>query len=246
MGILLVMNPIEHLIQNISSIEAALGYTFRDRSLLTLAFVHRSFINENRDVTEHNERLEFLGDSILGLLISDYLYRTLPDIPEGDLSSFRSRLVDANSCFKYVQTFHLEQYILLGKGEKHNDGRGRESILADLFEALIGAIYLDGGIDAVRNFFFAHFLESIQEILSQPQCNWKALLQDFCQRKYQQTPDYSVISAEGPDHGKIFTIAVLVDGQELGRGTGASKKEAQQAAAGDAISRLDPTEQKRC
>jgi ribonuclease-3 len=232
------MNQMEYLYQHISTIEAKLGYAFRDRSLLTLAFVHRSFINENRMITQHNERLEFLGDAILGMLVSDYLYRYLPSTAEGQLSYLRSRLVEASSCVSYVQSLSIASYVLLGKGERMNDGRGRESILADLFEAIIGAIYLDGGLEAAKNFLFRNFTLQIEGILKTPLRNWKALLQDYCQKKYQQTPIYHVLQASGPDHSKVFEISVLINQKELGRGKGASKKEAQQAAAADAISRF--------
>jgi ribonuclease-3 len=120
-----------------------------------------------------------------------------------------------------------------------NDGRGRESILADLFEAIIGAIYLDGGIEAAKNFLFGNFSSEIEGILKKPLRNWKALLQDYCQKKYQQPPTYQVLEAVGPDHSKTFSIVVLINNQELGRGTGASKKEAQQAAASDALTHFD-------
>lgn len=233
------MNQMEFLLQNIPAIETKLGYTFLDRSLLTLAFVHRSFINENRMVAHHNERLEFLGDAILGMLISDYLYRRLPNNPEGELSYLRSRLVEASSCVHYVQSLHIADYVLLGKGERMNDGRGRESILADLFEAIIGAIYLDGGLEAAKTFLFRNFTGQIDETLKTPERNWKAQLQDYCQKKFQQTPVYQVLQASGPDHNKIFEISVLINGQEMGRGKGASKKEAQQEAAADALSRCN-------
>lgn len=235
------MHPMEHLTQNISLIEEKLGYVFHDRSLLTLAFVHRSFINENRMITQHNERLEFLGDAVLGMLISEYLYRVLPDHPEGELSYLRSRLVEAASCVNYVQSLHIAPYILLGKGERMNDGRGRESILSDLFEAIIGAIYLDGGLEGARAFLFRNFTEQIEATLKTPLRNWKALLQDICQKKFQQTPFYHVLEASGPDHSKTFEISVQINQKELGRGKGASKKEAQQAAAADALSRSEVT-----
>lgn len=232
------MNLMQHLIDHISTIESHLGYTFHDRSLLTLAFVHRSYVNENREVTQHNERLEFLGDTILGMLISEYLYRHLPDLPEGELSYLRSRLVEASSCVNYVQKLQVAPFILLGRGERMNDGRGRETILADLFEAIIGAIYLDGGLEVASTFLFQNFTDQIEAIIKTPHRNWKALLQDYCQKKFQQPPFYQVLQASGPDHSKTFEIAVLVNDQEAGRGIGASKKEAQQAAAADAFSRL--------
>lgn len=235
---MLCMKQIEYLIQNSSEIEAKLGYHFIDHAYLVLAFVHRSFINENKSITQHNERLEFLGDSVLGMLISDFLYHHLPTTPEGELSYLRSRLVEASSCVNYLQQLQVAPYILLGKGERMNDGRGRESILADLFEAIIGAIYLDGGIEAAKEFLFKNFTPQFQEILKTPLRNWKAILQDYCQKKFQQTPFYQVLHESGPDHSKIFKISVMINQKELGQGEGPSKKEAQQAAAADAVSRL--------
>ncbi|SCA62814.1 Ribonuclease 3 [Chlamydiales bacterium SCGC AG-110-P3] len=230
------MNPIEQLLTNASRIEAKLGYQFRDRELLALSFVHRSFVNENRQVTNsHNERLEFLGDSVLGLIISEYLYRYLPSKPEGELSYLRSRLVEASSCCLYIQHLDVEQYLLLGRGEGRNAGRGRDSILADLFEAVIGAIYLDGGLAATKRFLFKTFSEHFQNILRTPERNWKALLQDYAQKNYQQTPIYEVVSEKGPDHNKVFQISVTVDNQSVGEGEGPSKKEAQQIAAQAAV-----------
>jgi ribonuclease-3 len=233
------MNKLESLIQQAPEIESRLGYQFKDKSLLALAFVHRSFINENRDVNEHNERLEFLGDSVLGILIAEFLYRKLPTTPEGDLSYLRSRLVEASSCMAFIQKLNLESYVLLGKGERLNDGRGRDSILADLFEAVIGAIYLDGGIESARQFIFRNFTPEIDAILMTPLQNWKAMLQDHCQKKFQQAPNYHVLSESGPDHSKLFKIMVKLNDDELGVGEGPSKKEAQQAAAADAVSRLN-------
>jgi ribonuclease III len=231
-----MMNSLERLILDSSSIEAKLGYVFTHKSLLALAFIHRSFVNENRHITEqHNERLEFLGDSVLGVLIAEFLYRQLPATAEGELSHLRSRLVEGGSCASYIHKLNVEEYLCLGKGERMNDGRGRESILADLFEALIGAIYLDGGIDATRHFLFTHFKEEIEGILKEPVRNWKAELQDYSQKVHQQTPIYKVISESGPDHSKVFCVSVLINDREIGMGHGASKKEAQQAAASDAL-----------
>ena len=234
------MKAIEDILQKAPEIEGRLGYNFTDRSLLALAFVHRSYVNENKDASEHNERLEFLGDSILGMLVAEYLYRYLPGTPEGELSHLRSRLVEASSCVQYVQQLEVEKYLLLGKGERMNDGRGRESILADLLEAIIGAIFLDGGLPAAKAFLFKNFSTKIDAILKTPLKNWKALLQDFCQKNYQQTPQYVVLEAKGPDHSKIFKVAVVINNKEMGAGAGASKKEAQQAAAEAALHALIP------
>lgn len=232
----------QNLSEQIPIIEERLGYTFSSKNLLLLAFVHRSFFNENRElVQEHNERLEFLGDAILDLLISEYLYRLLPDLPEGDLSRLRSRLVEASSCLLYIQKLQLDTFLLLGRGERMNDGRGRESILSDLFEALIGAIYLDGGFAAAKSFLFSHFEAEINSIIEQPKHNWKAQLQDYAQKKYQQTPVYEVLEAVGPDHSKSFVVSVLINGEQMGSGQGSSKKEAQQAAAEQAWLKLNPS-----
>lgn len=232
------MKTIHDLRAEIHQIEQKLGYVFKKKELLELAFVHRSYINENKEIKEHNERMEFLGDSVLGLLIADALYSSMPDTSEGDLSSLRSRLVEASSCMNYVQELQLETHLLLGRGERMNDGRGRESILADLFEAVIGAIYLDGGLGAARQFIMQKCSKKIAAILETPLKNWKAILQDYCQKKYQRPPDYKLVSETGPDHSKQFVVAVEINAQELGQGQGPSKKEAQQAAAEVALKKL--------
>jgi ribonuclease III len=227
------------LMAHLSVVESRLGYVFQNKKLLRQAFIHRSYFNEHRDeATEHNERLEFLGDSILGLLISDYLYHHLPTQAEGELSRLRAHLVEAGSCAKYLQKMDLADFVQLGRGERMNEGRGRDTILADLFEALIGAVYLDGGMEEAKKFFWGHFQEEIQKILAHPARNWKAELQDYSQKKYQRPPLYKVMREEGPDHSKMFVIAAYLDDQEIGQGMGSSKKEGEQAAAQDAIEKL--------
>lgn len=232
------MDSLSALLTSLNDIEKQIGYTFTDRSILQMVFIHRSYINEAKTTLSHNERLEFLGDSVLGLLMSEYLYRLFPNTPEGELSFLRSRLVEASSCVLYIQTLSLEKYLILGKGERMNDGRGRDSILADLFEALIGAIYLDGGLEPAKKFLFSRFLPYIEQILKTPVKNWKAELQDFSQRKYHQMPIYKVLGESGPDHSKVFKVSVIVNNVEIGSGEGTSKKEAQQAAAEDAMKNL--------
>ncbi len=233
------MNPIEDLLDKAPVIEQKLGYSFLDKKLLVLSFVHRSFFNEHRNLVEqHNERLEFLGDSVLGLMISDYLYAHLPNEPEGYLSHLRSHIVESGSCAQLLGQLDVAGYVLLGKGERMNDGRGRETIIADLFEALIGAIYLDGGMDAAKQFFFSHFSAKIEEHLKQPLRNWKAELQDYSQKKYQKPPVYKVSKESGPDHSKIFHVIACIDDVDIGEGTGSSKKEAEMAAAEDALMKL--------
>jgi ribonuclease-3 len=172
------------------------------------------------------------------LVIAEYLYLSFPETPEGELSALRSRLVEGSACMLFIQKLDLEKYLLLGKGERMNDGRGRETILADLFEALVGAIYLDGGLKAASHFIFDKFQQEMDAILAMPLYNWKAILQDYCQKKFQKAPIYKVLDESGPDHSKNFTIAVMLDDVELGQGQGASKKIAQQAAAEHAFRQL--------
>lgn len=233
------MNPVEKLLAQAPLIEERIHYTFRDKNFLKLAFIHRSFFNEHRDLIEqHNERLEFLGDSVFGLIVSDYLYATLPIETEGHLSHLRSQIVEASSCVQMIQKLDIAEFVLLGRGESMNDGRGRDTILADLFEALIGAIYLDSGLEEVKTFFFLHFEEHVQAHLQMPTRNWKAELQDYSQKKYQKPPIYKVAKETGPDHSKIFHVLAVIEDQEIGEGMGSSKKEAAQNAAQDALRKL--------
>lgn len=231
-----MIGPYQKLLEQVSSIEERIGYPFKNKNILTLAFVHRSFFNENRRETlEHNERLEFLGDSVLGLLIAQYLYESFPEEPEGKLSHLKANLVEASTCAKFVQKLGLAEFILLGKGEKMQDGRSKESIQADLFEALLAAVYLDGGMDAAKEFFWKHFSEEIAEFVQKPLRNWKAELQEALQRNYQTLPVYKVIREQGPDHNKIFEVGVFLEEEHLGSGFGGSKKEAEQNAAQEAL-----------
>lgn len=221
----------DELLRERKTIEAILGYSFKNPDLLLLPFVHCSYLNEHPSIEEDNERLEFLGDSVFGLLISSFLYETLPSVPEGELSMLKAKIVEANSCYQFIQSLDLEKYLLLGKGEKLNLGRGRESILANLFEAIIGAIYLDGGLDAAKQYLFSRFQAQIDAIIKNPERNWKAKLQDHCQKEYQMTPVYEVVNESGPEHQKTFVIAVKIGERILGIGEGNTKKYAQQEAA---------------
>lgn len=238
------MNTEEKMSHDYEFIETRLGYSFKDKTLLQLAFIHKSYINEHPEIVAHNERLEFLGDAILGAIVSEYLYLHYPHLPEGDLSLMRSRIVEARSCVGYMEKLDLEKFILLGKGESRTGGRGRFSILADLFEALIGAIYLDADLNTVRHFIMHHFRDDIDRTLETPPSNWKALLQDVCQKKFQQTPVYILQRTTGPEHSKQFEIAVEIQGRLYKPGIGPTKKEAQQLAAKEALIILeeeDPT-----
>lgn len=230
------MDPYQHLVDNLDWMEQKIGYVFQDKQILLLAFVHRSFYNEHRNkVVEHNERLEFLGDSVLSILTSEYLYSSFPALSEGELSHMRSHLVDAAMCAKFLQKLGFAEFILLGKGEKRSEGKNKESIQSDLFEALLGALFLDGGFQVTKTFFWNHFTLDVLNSLQRPVRNWKAELQDYSQKKYQKPPVYQVLTAQGPDHNKQFEVAVYLEDQERGRGIGNSKKEAEQEAAQKAL-----------
>ncbi|MEN9654681.1 MAG: ribonuclease [Chlamydiota bacterium] len=235
------MDLLSDLKHNLGIVEEKIGRVFVNKEWLILAFVHRSYANEHKGaVREHNERLEFLGDSVLGLCIADYLYRRLPHYPEGALSQLRSQLVDAGACAKYCQKLNLGPHILLGRGEQMTEGKMKPSILADVFEALIGALFLDGGLHAVLSFLLAHFEREMEEAIGSPSRNFKAELQDLVQKQRQKPPVYKVIEESGPDHAKQFHVMVCVNDVEMGLGLGASKKEAEQRAAFEALSKLGP------
>ena len=221
-------------------VEKKIGYHFNDPELLELAFTHRSYWNENKESCKgHNERLEFLGDSILGMIVAEHLYKTLPHADEGTCSKMRAQVVAAEACAEHVRKLEIDSYLRLGKGERLNTGKGRDSILADLFESLLGAVYLDSCYEKVKQFFFTHFLAEIVARIEMPARNWKAELQDYAQKSFQQTPTYKVLEEFGPAHRKEFRVSVMIDGKQVGEGTGLSKKEAQVEAARTALMDLE-------
>lgn len=235
------MESVHELKDHLKALQDALGYTFKDSSLLVEAFTHSSFLNEHpEEVTESNERLEFLGDAVLGILVTQYLFEKFPNHPEGTLSNYRSKLVEGTSCTQYVEKLQLHSYLLLGRGEQLQYSQDpHPSMSADLFEALIGALFIDGGLKAADAFLSNHYLEDFEDILKNPSRNWKAELQDYTQKRYQKIPTYQVLEEVGPDHNKTFQIAVFIDDMNLGTGYGSSKKGAEQAAASDALYRLN-------
>lgn len=234
-SIVCVVNEHESIKEKYLIIEERIGYQFQNKELICLAFTHSSYTNEHVGLIS-NERLEFLGDSVLSIIVSKELYVRHPEATEGKLSHLRSRIVDANACAAMIGKLGLEKYLLLGKGEKQNQARSRKTLLSDLFEALIGAIYLDGGYKAARTFFFKNFGECFDK---EPAPNYKALLQDFAQRTEKLIPEYRIVSEEGPDHDKIFKTEVIINGNVLGSGTGSSKKEAEINAAKDVCKNVD-------
>ncbi len=233
------MNPLDHLKSNLHTIEAQISLRFNDPNLLMLAFIHPSFVNENRSfIQEDNQRLEYLGDAVLNLIAADFLYEHLPEKAEGDLSHLRSMLVDAKACQGYVEKLGIAKWMLTSKGEKSQIHRGRASLMADLFESLVGALYLDGGLEKARQFIFMHFADEIDQTIQNPPRNWKAELQDYAQKKYNKPPEYVVIEEEGPDHAKIFCVkAIIGDVEALGSGN--SKKVAQASAAKNAMEMIE-------
>lgn len=221
------------------TLEARIGYTFHDRRLLQNALMHSSYANENRARgCTSNERLEFLGDSVLGMVTATRLYRLYPDMPEGKLSRLRAELVCEQSLHAVALELGLGSYIRLGRGETRNGGRERPSILADAVEAIIAAIYLDGGLESAQRFILDHILTGLAEGQIHHVADYKTDLQERVQRKPGQALEYTLLSESGPDHNKSFTMNVLLNGSEIGRGTGRTKKEAEQSAAKSALERM--------
>lgn len=221
------------------ALESKLGYTFHDRRLLENALMHSSYANENRALgCTSNERLEFLGDSVLGMVTATRLYHLYPDMPEGKMSRLRAELVCEQSLHAVALELKLGDYIRLGHGEARNGGRERPSILADAVEAIIAAMYLDGGLEPARRFILDHILTGLADGQMHHVSDYKTDLQERVQRKPGQTLEYTLCSESGPDHNKTFTMNVLLNGKEIGRGSGRTKKEAEQAAAKCALERM--------
>jgi ribonuclease-3 len=216
------------------TLEERLGYQFRDRSLLENALTHSSYANEHRDAgITSNERLEFLGDSVLGMVVADHLYREYPNRPEGELTRTRAALVCESSLVEVARSLELGRYLRLGKGEDGDGGRERPSILADATEAVLAAIYLDGGITQARRVIRALILTNEEELGASR--DYKTILQELVQRESGRTLTYRLVRAEGPDHAKRFSVEVELNGKSVGAGVGRTKKAAEQNAAKAAI-----------
>jgi len=221
-------------------LEEKLGHAFRDASLLLQALTHKSYSNEYRDEARpHNERLEFLGDTVLDFLISDLLMNICPDSPEGELSKLRSALVSETNLSRVARELGLGSYLLLGKGEEQTGGRDKSSLLANALEAAIAALYLDGGLEAAYGFIRSRFEADIREMAGSGRTfDSKTELQEYCQSTFGELPVYSVVSETGPDHLKVFEVEISASGRALARGSGRSKKEAEQDAAMHALDSL--------
>lgn len=216
-----------------SAFEQEAGVTFQNKELLQQAFTHRSYINEHRSaINQHNERLEFLGDAVLELVITDFLYHKYPTKPEGELTSYRAALVNSETCSRVASTLHFNDYLLLSRGEAKDTGRARQYILADTFEAVIGAIYLDQGYAAARDFISSHLSPLIEEVVEKG--TWvdaKSKFQEQAQEHTGITPTYETIEESGPDHDKHFSVGVYLGDELVATGTGNAKQEAEQEAA---------------
>ena len=221
-------------------------YQFHDTGLLTTAMTHSSYANEHRDQhIQNNERLEFLGDSILGLVSADYVFHRYPHVPEGQLTKLRAAGVCEQTLYEVAKELGLDHLLRLGRGEENGGGRKRPSILADSVEALIGAIYLDGGLEAARTFILS-FLEAKIDLAEQGGAfrDYKTALQELVQRKKDQVLHYELIGESGPDHDKHFVVAVRFNSDRVARGEGRSKKAAEQCAAKEALKLLGVIKEK--
>ncbi len=218
---------------DVSLAESRVGVTFADKQLLAQAFTHRSFLNENRGIGRgHNERLEFLGDAVLELAVTEHLYAAYPSKDEGDLTSYRAALVNTIVLADAARALGFNDLLMLSRGEARDQGRARVSILADAFEAVIGAIYLDQGYGASKEFIVRTLVPKLPEIVQEGLwIDAKSRLQEKAQDVSGVTPSYSTVSEEGPDHDKKFVIAAMFGGEEVGRGSGKSKQDAEQEAA---------------
>ena len=222
----------------IKELETAIGYRFHNITLLQNALAHSSYANERwHNSLMSNERLEFLGDSILGMLVADYLYRTFPDRPEGELTRMRADMVCERALAKIAAQIGLGEHLLLGKGEEQGGGRGRDSILADAVESVIAACYLDGGMEAAKGFIDRFVLTRVP-VSGLANADYKTALQELVQQKRNQSLVYALVGESGPDHDKVFQVELTLNGSLIGRGSGGSKKRAEQEAARVALEAL--------
>lgn len=217
-------------------LQEKIGYKFKDQKLLFEALSHSSFANENKKSRRSNERLEFLGDSVLSIVVSDYIFKHFAHIPEGELTKLRASLVCESSLYEFSKKIDLGNHIFLGKGEELTGGRERPSIISDAFEAVIAAIYLDGGMEAVSPYILSFIPDNITPRGAATFHDYKTSLQEIIQRNPEEKIVYHLKSESGPDHDKHFTIQVLLNNNVIGEGTGKSKKNAEQAAAKEALS----------
>lgn len=217
-------------------LQKTLGYTFKDINYLKTGLTHSSYANENKKLhIKCNERQEFLGDAVLSIVVSDYIYKNCPSLPEGDLTKLRAALVCEKSLAGYARSINLGKYLLLSKGERRSNGQDRPSILADAFESIIAAVYLDGGMEEVRKFVLKFVVPDIKSAKPIRFKDYKTQLQEIIQKNPEEKLEYVLIGESGPDHDKHFVVEVHLNSNIIGKGGGRSKKEAEQQAAREAL-----------
>ena len=226
--------------KHLAEFEKIIEYSFNDKHILSLALTHSSYANEHKlGKFEYNERLEFLGDAVLEFLISRYIFEKYPELPEGELTKLRASVVCEGSLAKKAVDIHLGDFLYLGKGEELTGGRTRESILADAFEAVIGAVVIDGGIENAEKYVMGLMTDVISSVRNSFMLmDYKTRLQEEIQKSSKEPVAYAIVKESGPDHGKLFEAEVSHSGSVLGSGTGRSKKEAEQAAAKNALGKI--------
>lgn len=229
----------DYAIADLSPLEQKLSFTFSDFGLLRRALTHKSYINEQKDKTlQDNERLEFLGDAVLDLIISDTLMARYPEAKEGDLSKMKANIVSEGTLAAIANGLDLGGFLFLGKGEDRTEGRGKNSLLSDALEAVIAAMYLDQGFSSAKASVLTLFMPFIKNLTPLATFDYKTAMQEFCQKAFGVLPTYRVIQESGPDHQKMFEVAIEIHGTSYGTGTGRSKKEAEQMAAHVAMDQL--------
>lgn len=221
--------------ERLEEFQKVIGYRFNNQKLLFEALSHSSFANESRHRYRSNERLEFLGDSVLSIVVSDYIFEHCTEIPEGELTKTRATLVCEKALHRFGEQIDLGSYIMLGKGEEIAGGRERPSIIADAFEAVIAAIYLDGGMEAARKHILRFLPKDIQGAAAEAYDDYKTILQEIIQKNPEEHVEYKIVAESGPDHNKEFTVNVMLNSNVIGKGTAHSKKSAEQIAAHEAL-----------
>lgn len=225
----------ENYEKNLEDFEKKINYTFKDKNLLFVALSHSSFANEKRKLRHSNERLEFLGDSVLSIVVSQYLFEHFTHLPEGELTKIRASLVCEKSLYEFAKEIDLGEYLFLGKGEENTGGRERTSILADAFEAVIAAVFLDGGLEAAKKHILRFIPKDIDSRKSVSFSDHKTILQEIIQKNPEEKVEYKLVGQSGPDHNKAFKVQVCLNSNVIGTGIGKSKKEAEQMAAKEAL-----------
>lgn len=228
-------NQVEMQAVDLSAFEQEIHYSFKNKKLLKQALTHSSYANEGKKHLRNNERLEFLGDSVLSIVVAEHLFRNFKHIPEGELTRLRASLVCEQALFEFSQKIHLGDYLLLGKGEENTGGRERPSIVSDAFEAVIAAVFLDGGMEEAKRYVLSFIPDDLTPEMAHSLADYKTALQEIIQQNREEKVEYVLTSESGPDHNKTFEIEVRLNSNVIGRGKGKSKKQAEQNAAKEAL-----------